>query len=255
MFKIINVYMQKGGVGKTTLTANLAFEMTKYGKVLVIDADQQGNLTFLFNENFDEEKSLVKVFLEEISLEDSLVQVREENENSKGLYLLGTKKNDDKLKSYVDGKFKEEPFNVKLILEEAKRIGFNYVFIDLPPTLGLYEKMFISRSHEIIPIVEPEDFAIENLSKFNNELKRMRITMDGQFKDPKYLILNKENKAKKVHQYWIEMMKSSPYEVYELIDSKAVSSAISMKQTIQEYDVRNKICQTISSLAEKIKEE
>lgn len=253
MFKVISVYMHKGGVGKTTLTANLAFEMTKYGKVLVIDADQQGNLTFLFNEDFDEDKSLLQVLLEKKSLEEAIYLVREKTEYNNGLYLLGTKKNDDKLKSYIDGTFRDEPYSVKMVLAAAKEAGFNYVFVDLPPTFGLYEKMFIAQANEIIPIVEPEDFAIENLSKFNSSLKKMRISLEGKYNDPKYLVLNKENKNKKVHQYWIETMKTSPYEVYELIDSKAVSSAISMKQTVQEYDAKNKICQTISLLAEKIK--
>lgn len=255
MFKMIIVFMSKGGVGKTTFTSMLAYEMAKYGKVLMIDADQQGNLTSLFIEDYSLLKNdYLTVLKEENSLKDSIVEVRKPHENFYGMYILGTRKNDNNLRSYVEGSFRDSPMVIQDIIEAAKKEGFNYVFMDLPPTLGFYEKIMIANANEVVPIIEPEDFAVDSLTNFTEVLKKIKAQYRAiQLADPKFLILNKENKEKKAHTYWIENIKSCPLKTYEFIDSKAVSSATTMHLTVQEYDAKNKMCSAITDLSEELK--
>ena len=77
-FKTICVFMQKGGVGKTTLTTMISYELAKYGKVLVVDADQQGNFTYLYDpegEKVSSTKCFLSVLKEETSLKDGLISL------------------------------------------------------------------------------------------------------------------------------------------------------------------------------------
>ena len=130
-FKTFCVFMQKGGVGKTTLTNMLSYELTQYGKVLIVDADQQGNLTYLYDPEgkmISEEKCFLSVLKEETDLEDAIATCREPTETTKGLYLLGTKKNDNDLRSYMESGFRDDPNSIRMLVKKAEELGFNYVF-------------------------------------------------------------------------------------------------------------------------------
>ena len=254
--KVFCVFMQKGGVGKTTFTNALAYELCHYGKVLLVDADQQGNLSYLYDSTFnliDKGRCFLSVLKEESELSEAIIQCRPESEDFKGLYLLGTKKNDNDLRSYMESGFREDPNSIRKIVKDAKSLGFNYLFFDLPPSFGFYEKIILSNATDIIPIIEPEDFAIESLTNFNTQIKKLKVQYDAKISPCKYLIVNKGNVQKKVHRYWLDTLKQSSYEIFEFHDSRAVSGAISYHVPMQEYQPSNPLCKNIAALAEKIK--
>ena len=254
--KTFCVFMQKGGVGKTTLTNMLSYELTQYGKVLIVDADQQGNLTYLYDPEgklISEKKCFLSVLKEEMELEDAIITCREPTETSRGLYLLGTKKNDNDLRSYMESGFRDDPNSIRSLVKKAAELGFNYLFFDLPPSFGFYEKIILANATDIIPIIEPEDFAVESLTNFNTQIKKLKVQYDAKFSNCKYLVVNKGNNQKQVHKFWTETLKQSPYEIFEFHDSKAVSGAISYHLPMQEYNPGNPLCKTASELAEKIR--
>ena len=255
-FKTFCVFMQKGGVGKTTLTGMLAYELSKYGKTLMIDADQQGNLSYLYNPDFTQiskDKCFLSVLREEVSLENAVFECKPVDETCKGLYLLGTKKNDNDLRSYMESGFRDDPNSIRQIVKDAKDLGFNYVFFDLPPSFGFYEKIILSNASDIIPIIEPEDFAVESLTNFNTQIKKLKVQYDAKMVQCRYLIVNKGNNQKMVHKFWTEKLRDTSYEVFEFHDSKAVSGAISYHVPMQEYQPGNPLCKTVALLAEKVK--
>ncbi len=267
--KVISIYMFKGGVGKTTITSMLAFELSKIGKVLMIDADQQGNLssTFMSNKELKESTDFlncIENFVDEPSSTKSISEfcskVREENKEDGfyGLYLLPTKKNDSKLKKYLETTSKEEPFALKNamqnIVKKANEENFTYLLFDLPPSIGTYERIILSTATEIIPIIEPEKYAVESLKNFYKEIIEKLNLQFGLKLSLKQLIINKENLDKKAHQFYLENVKQSPFkEIFEIKESNAISSATTMQQTLQEYMPTHVICKTIEKLAESVK--
>ena len=255
MAKTIIVFMSKGGVGKTSITAAVAYELSKYGKVLLVDADQQGNLTSIYTQDsqIKEKKDYVSYLKEEAELEECLVEIRSETSEYKGIYLLGTQKNDDNVGLWIDGGFRDSPFVIKTLKVDAEELGFDYILFDLPPTLKFYEKIILSTADEIIPIIEPQDFSIDSLSKFHKEMKKVKVGYQAPFSLPNKLIINKIDKSTKSHEYWLSQIKQSPYQIFEINMSKTVPNSTSMKITIQEYDAKNKICATIANLVEEIK--
>lgn len=253
--KVICVYLQKGGPGKTTNTCNIAYELAKLGKTLIVDADHQGNATYMFagTKFGDSPKCLRNVLSGERALSDAVVQIRKFEPEDSGLYILGTKFNDRDLTKYVEGDFRDNPYIINSVIDQAKDLGFKYVLFDLSPNYGFFERMVLSRANIIVPVVNLEDFAVQSLIEFQSELKKLKAQYRALFEPVRDLIINRYDPTNKVHNHWYGKLKASPYEIYEMRASKAITSSQSMHQTIQEYQANNKICDEISRLVEKIK--
>lgn len=252
--KIIGIYLEKGGAGKTSNTANIAYELSRIGKTLIIDADHQGNITYQYEPNFaDNPNDFKSVLSGETELKDAIIKVREYEDKSTGLYLLGTHIRDKNLTKFIETDFRDNPMVIKGIIEQVKELDFQYLLFDLSPNYGFYERMLLSNANVIVPVVNVEDFAMNSLTNFPQELKALKLQYGAKLDPLKYLIVNNFDKSNKVHQYWMNELKESPYEIYIINHSKAIVGAIAMHQSIQEYNPSNSICETIKNLVEKIK--
>ncbi len=254
-FKIINIIMTKGGVGKTTITGMLSYEMCKYGKVLLIDADQQGNLSTLFTEPESEkfDKELLNVLNEDCSFDEALIEVRKPKDDFHGLYLLPTNKGNNKFKTFLEIYFKENPLIFSNILETAKKEGFSYVFIDLPTNWGDAEKLIISKSNLIIPIINTEEFAVNALQTFYTNIQKIKNLYNSQAQVSKNLIVNKYDKKQATQRQYKEIIESTSFNMLLLNYSAAINSAVSEHITIQEYMPSSLICKQLAEFSEKIK--
>ena len=129
MAKVVSIANQKGGVGKTTTAVNLSTILAKKGKkILLIDADPQGNATSGLGINKEIEKSIYDVIIEEVNIKETLkdtavknLKVCPSNINLAGaeVELVSLISREHRLKERID-EIKEE---------------YDYVIIDCPPSL------------------------------------------------------------------------------------------------------------------------
>ena len=147
MSKVIAVVNQKGGVGKTTTAVNISSILAKKGKrVLLIDADPQGNATSGVGVDKNTEKSIYDVIINDTEIEDALVK-----SPIKNLYVCPSNINlagaEVELVTMMsrEQKLKEKIENIK--------DKFHYIIIDCPPSLGLITiNAFTSSNSLLIPI-------------------------------------------------------------------------------------------------------
>jgi chromosome partitioning protein len=177
MGKIIAVANQKGGVGKTTTTVNLAASLAiEEKKVLLVDCDPQGNAT--------SGSGIPRSQLRK-TLYNSIIN----NENPEDIILptelplfsvLPADKNLAGAEVELVGREKRE-FRLKEVLSKVKK-NYDYIIIDCPPSLGLLTINSLTAADTILVPIQCEYYALEGVTELFDTLVRIRRSLNPQLK-------------------------------------------------------------------------
>ncbi|MFM1984657.1 MAG: hypothetical protein RL723_1092 [Actinomycetota bacterium] len=178
--RIISVSNQKGGVGKTTSTVNLAASLAAKGlKVLVIDLDPQGNAsTALGIDHQEGTLGIYEVLIEGAAIKDA-VQVSPENPNLSCLPatidLAGA---EIEIVTAFDRQDWHALLKTAIDAYLAENQGLDYIFIDCPPSLGLLTvNAFVAATEVLLPI-QCEYYALEGLSQLLRNIERIQQALN-----------------------------------------------------------------------------
>ena len=166
--KVIAVVNQKGGVGKTTTAVNVSTILAKKGKkVLLIDADPQGNATSGVGIDKNVEKSIYDVVINDINIDEVVVKspiknlfVCPSNINLAGaeVELVPMMAREQKLKEKI----------------EKIENDYHYIIIDCPPSLGLITINAFTASNSILIPIQCEYYALEGVGQLINTVNLVR---------------------------------------------------------------------------------
>ena len=186
MGKIISLVNQKGGVGKTTSSINLASSLGVLKKrTLLIDLDPQGNTTTGVGINkADINKSIYDLLIDEATLDEVMVKTKYKN-----LYVIPATINLAGVDIELIDKSKLDPTFVKgaqlkKYLDEIKDV-FDFIIIDCPPSLGILTTNALTASDSVIIPVQCEFYALEGIMQLLNTIRlaqknlNPKLTIEG----------------------------------------------------------------------------
>jgi chromosome partitioning protein len=190
--RVITFANQKGGVGKTTTTVNIAVALAVKGaKVLVIDLDPQGNTsTALDIEHSEGTPSIYEVLIEGQDLE----RVMTKSPKIDGLWCIPATIDlagaDIELVSRDDREYKLRTALGKCfgVMERRGDRKFDYVFIDCPPSLGLLVINALAASREVIIPIQAEYYALEGLGQLIKTIKLVHDNINSSLAISKIII-------------------------------------------------------------------
>jgi chromosome partitioning protein len=177
MAKIFCIANQKGGVGKTTTTVNLAAGLAKVGqRVLLVDLDPQGNATM--GSGIDKRNvalSVYDVLLESASIKEAAVRADKCGYDvlSANRELAGAEV------ELVDLEHRDQRLKTALAAVDA---DYDFVLIDCPPSLSMLTLNGLCSAHGVIVPMQCEYFALEGLTDLVNTIKQVHANLNKDLK-------------------------------------------------------------------------
>jgi chromosome partitioning protein len=177
MAKIFCIANQKGGVGKTTTTVNLAAGLAKVGqRVLLVDLDPQGNATMGSGIDKRElELSVYDVLLESASIAEAATRAEK-----CGYMVLGANRELAGAEvELVELEHRDQRLKNALAAVDA---DYDFVLIDCPPSLSMLTLNGLCAAHGVIVPMQCEYFALEGLTDLVNTIKQVHANLNKELK-------------------------------------------------------------------------
>ncbi|AXK47298.1 ParA family protein [Brachybacterium saurashtrense] len=240
--RIITVANQKGGVGKTSTTVNVAAALSMGGlNVLVIDADPQGNTsTALSIEHHAEVPSMYEVLVESAPLSEVVQDVPEMPGLSCAPATINLSGAEIELVSLVarENRLRNA---IRDHLEERQAQGLDpvdYVLIDCPPSLGLLTVNALVAAREVLIPIQAEYYALEGLTLLLNNIELVRQHLNPDLVVSTIMLTMYDARTRLAAQVAQDVRDHFPEQTLETTIPRSVriSEAPSYGQTVLTYD-------------------
>lgn len=247
--KILAICNQKGGVGKTTTSINLAASLAHLkNKVLLIDTDPQANATSGVGvDKATISQSIYNILVDEVDINDVIVKTAYENLDivPSSIALAGAEV------ELVSAISREQ--RMKNAISEIKE-DYDYVVIDCPPSLGLITLNSLTAADGVIIPVQTEYYALEGLSQLMNTFNIVRKHLNSKLDIFGVLLTMTDSRTNISNQVAEQVREHFKDKAFDTVISRTVrlSEAPSFGEPIIEYAKNSNGAKQYLSLAKEV---
>ncbi|MCQ2592680.1 MAG: ParA family protein [Treponema sp.] len=249
--KTISFALQKGGTGKTSVAVSVATELSKNFKVVLIDADPQGNASGWYNNELTAELS--DVLTKKANIGEALVST-----GIKNLFMLPTAGIGGGLNAYQKTDAHGNPEAMLDVTDELAK-AFDYCIIDTSPHFGPLEESCFIASDEIIPVMMIDSFSFDGLEIFMSNLadlknRSKRISKGAEIKR---LVLNGKDNRLSIQSGKLDALKQTipaQMALHIIPVDQAFKKAQDAHEPIENVEAKKETLDTITEIAKALSE-
>jgi cellulose biosynthesis protein BcsQ len=222
-------HIQKGGVGKTTVSCTVAWGLARRGhRVVLIDCDPQGNASsWVCKSGISHD--IADVLYHGISLNEVLISVNDTFSIVPVIAIGG------ELREWSESKLAQNPLSFKFLLSDLELMGFDYAILDCSPAFTLLERAIVGAVDEVINPLSPEFFSVDGIEIFTSILKEVEHAYRQKIQNNK-IILNMLNKSFAIHKSFAESIQRLNYQIFTIPQDRKLAESQGYQTSIWEYD-------------------
>lgn len=247
--KTIAFALQKGGTGKTSTAVSIATELAKKHKVVLIDADPQGNASAWYNNELTAELS--DVLTNKAGIGEALIST-----GIKNLFMIPTAGVGGGLNAYQKTEANGKPEAMLDVTDELAK-AFDFCIIDTSPHFGPLEESCFIASDEIVPVMMIDRFSFDGLEIFMSNLQdlKSRAKRVSKAAEIKRLVLNSKDNRLATQEGKIDaLIKTLPenMKLHVIPVDQAFKKAQDMHEPIETVEPKKETLTVIKEIAKEL---
>jgi cellulose biosynthesis protein BcsQ len=238
-------HIQKGGVGKTSVSCTVAAALARRGKrTALVDADPQGNASSWLCPSVIE-RDIADVLSGRAAMEQVIRPV------APNLDMVPVAAIGGSLKEWSETRLQASPKAFEFLAADLGALGYEYAVADCSPSFSQLERAVIAQADEVVNPLSPEFFSVDGVEIFHAELHKIEEAWRRKIRNDK-IVLNMVNRSFARHRAFAEALSKLEYRIFTVPQDAKIAECQIARKSLYDFAPQAKSARAFEELADAI---